>query len=309
MSEETIRGLKRIAELIEDIDVHPFRTTELSDIGEELSECTDLTELSELMWQAATTVGFQNFAIFVIQQGSNGAFRSRICTSYKDTWVNRYHEKAYQFIDPVIAQAAAEDGWFLFSELNSSAPAIECFWEDAETFGIGRNGLCFSISRKDGARIGVSFSTSNTKEKVEEVVRLNGFDLQFLAHLAVDCFCYASRGPSLSDDTLSLKELRFLYTLASSPDPTEALEISAGYGSNKALQSSIRQKLSVDTVFQALAIVSAKGWFNQLPFDQREVAKPFPALVGFGTGDPMLEDTEKEKSETKAIRLGSDQEV
>ncbi|MFD1158078.1 autoinducer binding domain-containing protein [Roseovarius aestuarii] len=300
--------MRRIAELIENSGVHTYRTDELCDIGEELSECGNLTELSELMWQAASATGFQNFAIFVIQQGSSGAFRSRICTSFKDSWVARYQEKSYQFIDPVIARSASEDGWFLFSELHSNAPMIESFWEDAENFGVGRNGLCFSISRKDGARIGVSFSTANTKEKVDALVRLNGYDLQFIAHLAVDSFCYTSRGPSLPDDTLSMKELRFLYTLASSPDPTEALEISAGYGSNKALQSSIRRKLNVDTVFQALTIVAAKGWFNQLPFDQTEVSKPFPALAGLGANEPF--PIELDECPDPAIpQLSSDQDA
>ena len=284
MSIEIKNGVDRIIDLVEKNDVHSFRTAELEGLANDLAECVDLTDLSELMWQVATSVGFQHFTIFVLKQGTGGTFKSRVCTSYNEAWIMRYQEQSYQFIDPVMSQAAVSDGWFQFSDLKSDAPAIQSFWEDAEKHRIGKNGLCFAMTRVDGSRIGVSFSTMNTKEKVDQIVRMNGFDLRFLAHLAVDCFCFASFGPTLSDDTLNNEELRFLHILSSSSNPEDALKISSKYGSNKALQASIRTKLNVDSVFQAVAIAASKGWFNLLPYDPGEVLKPFPTLDGLGIG-------------------------
>lgn len=273
-------GMKRIVQLVEEMPVHPFRTIELERVADDLSECTDLNQLSKLMWQAATSTGFQHFAIFVIRQGSNGALKSRICTSYHQAWIERYHAKSYQYVDPVIAEASRTDGWFLYEHLQNDSPLVRSFWEDARQHSIGDNGICFAQTRRDGARLGIVFATSNTAEKTRELVRLNGYDLEFLASLAADCFCHASFGPELSDDTLSIEELKFLYTLASNPNPKEALAIRSSYGSNNALQSSIRSKLCVDTVFQAISIASAKRWFDLLPYDTKEVTRSFPELLG-----------------------------
>lgn len=278
--EHVRQGLQRIAHLVESMDVHPFRTSELEGIADDLSECTDLRQLSKLMWRAATSTGFQHFAIFVIRQGSNGMFKSRICTSYNQAWIERYQAKSYQFVDPIIAEASRRDGWFLYDDLENDAPVVQSFWDDAKQHRIGGNGVCFALTRKDGSRLGIVFATAHTAEKTRELVRLNGSDLQFLANLAADSFCFVSCGPDLADDTLTVQELKFLYTLASNPDPKEALAISSSYGSNHALQASIRAKLNVDTVFQAISIASSRAWFNLLPYDAKEVTRSFPALEG-----------------------------
>lgn len=277
-SQQANEAINRIVELIETNDVHMFRTADLESISTELSDCDDLNDLSELMWHLATSIGFQNFTIFVLQQGAAGTFKSRVCTSYNEDWIERYQARSYQFVDPVMAQASARDGWFLYSDLSATAPVVRDFWDDAEVHRIGRNGVCFAMTRLDGTRIGVSFSSMNSKEIVQDCVRLNGFDLQFLASQAVDSFCNASFGRELMDDTLTMLELRFLHVLSSSSQPDEALKISAGFGSNKSLQASIRSKLGVDSVYQAIAIAASKGWFNQLPYDPKEVLKPFRAL-------------------------------
>ena len=62
--------------------------------------------------------------------------------------------------------------------------------------------------------------------------------------------------------------------------PRRRFDITARFGSNKALQSSIRRKLGAETVFQAIAIASARGYFDDMPFTVSEVTRPFPALGG-----------------------------
>lgn len=273
-------GIDRIINLVEKSDVHVFRTAELERLGECLDECTELSELSELMWRITIAAGFQNFVIFVLKQGPGVRCSTRICSSCKDEWLAVYQEKKYQYIDPVIARAVAHDGTFLFSELSESAPAVRAFWDNAEEMGIGRNGVCFAMTRRDASRIGVSFLTSNTKEKTNELARLNGSDLEFLALIAADSFSYITFGPNFDEDALSDEELRFLYLLVSNSNPEDAMKVSARFGSNNTLQASIRMKLGVESVFQAVAIAASKGWFNHLSYDKSEVFKPFPSLTG-----------------------------
>ena len=274
------KGLARAARIIEEMEPYQFRTDTFDAIADALSDCTDLSELSKLMWKASTEAGFENFIIFVLKNGANGALQSRVCTSCNADWVTRYQAQRYQFIDPVMAAASRADGVFEFADLDSRSAVIGSFWADAEAHRIGRNGLCIARTRPDGVRIGVSFLTSKTEAQARALVRLNGSDLMAIADLAVDAFCYASYGLTGEPEALSPEELRFLYLLATRENLQEAFEVLPLYGSNKSLQASIRRKLGVETVFQAVSRAAARGYFDDIPYDASEVTRPFPSLVG-----------------------------
>lgn len=284
VSEEKRKALRRMARIVEAQEVHHFRTDELAAIADDVAECTDLEELAQLMWKAATSTGFENFIIFVIRNGSNGTPRSRVCTSCNMEWAERYQKMQYQYVDPVMARARSMPEPFLFSELDASAPSVEAFWQDAVDHRIGRNGVCMTFQRPDRALVGVSYLTAKTVDQTRENTRISGHDLHVLAELAVDAFSFLSFGAGQSDDRLTEAELRFLHMLASWQNPEEAFQITAQYGSNKSLQASIRRKLQAETVFQAIAIASARGYFDDLPYDATEVTRPFPALGGLESG-------------------------
>lgn len=272
-------GLKRIIELVEGSQLHPFRTARLEEFAEDISQAEDLNQLADLMLQTAHEAGFQHYTIFVITQGRDGPFRTRVSTSYRADWVNRYQEKNYQHVDPVVARAAQEDGCFLFSDLEDRSPVVQSFWDDAEAHKVGRNGWCNVMTRTDGSRLGVSFSTARTTEQTREIARLNGFDLEFITQLAIDGFCFLTSNASRPETELTVEELRFLFTLATNSNPKVATEITSGFGSNAALQASIRKKLGVASAYQAVAFATSNGLFDQLPYMPEEVAKPFPALA------------------------------
>jgi hypothetical protein len=197
------KGLARAVRIVEEMDPYQFRTDTFDEIADALSVCTELSDLSKLMWDAAISAGFENFIIFVLKNGVNGALRSRVCTSCNFEWLVRYQAQGYQFIDPVMAAALRGDGIFEFKELKSSAPMIADFWADAEAHRIGRNGFCIARTRSDGARIGVSFLTSKTEAQAHELVRLNKSDLAMISDLAIDAFCYASYGLAGENEALS----------------------------------------------------------------------------------------------------------
>lgn len=282
------QGLARVTEFIETMDTHAFRTIELEEIAVELIECDNLTELSQILWRAAIETGFQHFVIFALDQSITGIFKNRICTSLRSDWIKQYQLKSYQFVDPIVAEAQVRDGAFLFSDVKSEAPVVERFWEDAEHFGVGRNGLCFALHGSQGVKIGLSLGSIKSALQVAEAVALNGADLEQIAQLAVDRFCQLSLGHCLSKNPLTDHELRFLHVLATDPDYEKAMKIQPGYGSNGTLQAAIRVKLGVSTIFQALALVSAKGWLNAMAYDESEVIKPFLPLIGLDQGEALL---------------------
>lgn len=274
-------GLKRIEEMAISSEVIQFRTHEFEEIADELSICDDLSELSLLLWRAATSAGFQHFSLFVVNQGRSPTSAHRMCTSYKKDWLDVYQEKSYQYVDPIVAKAKSTDGKFLFSEASNSAPMVQAFWDDAEKHNIGRNGLCYVVTRSDGTRIAISFSICGTEKKASESIRLNTYDLEIIAQLAIECFCYTSTGSSLNDQLLSTNELRFLHVLATSANPESALSQMPAFGGNEAMQSSIRKKLGVQTIFQAISIACSKQWFDNLPFYPDEIVSSSTPLSGW----------------------------
>ncbi|MGC3941007.1 autoinducer binding domain-containing protein [Roseobacter sp. EG26] len=280
LPEHVRSGLKRVAGIMEASDVTQFRTQEFESIADEISFCSELSELSRLLWRATTSIGFQHFCLFVIKQGDEPGFGSRLCTSYSKEWLKRYEKERYQFVDPIYTCAEEKDGHFLFSEIKSESPLVQDFWRELDSYRIGRNGICFALTRPSGARLGVSFSSGGAESKVRETIRLNKHDLSVIARLAIECFCQVSANSDLTAEALSTNELRFLHMLATNPHPEKALLVTPNFGGNKALQTSIRNKLNVETVFQAIAIASSMRWFDSLPYNYDEAIRPFPELKG-----------------------------
>lgn len=287
--------VERIIKILEESDFHHFRTEELGAMTNELYGVEDINDLSDTMWEIAKELGFQNFAIFVLKQGANGSFASRICTSFDSEWINRYLDQRYQFIDPVMAKASLSDGYFLYSELTNCSPAVESFWKDAEHHRVGRNGVCFSMSTRGGARIGVSFSTQGTATKVSDLFRKNGLDMKFVAQTASDAYCHIVSGNPLPNDTLNEHELRFLQFLSTSPNPKNALNTFPSPDSTANLQASISSKMGTNSVIQAVAIAASKGWFDLLPYDANEIVKSSVTSQRIGPEHDTFEVTDNEK--------------
>jgi len=273
--------INRIIKIIDDTGVHHFRTDELEKLADEVVECADLVQLAQLLWLSATSCGFEHFVMFVITQGSKGAFSTRVTTSFNEEWIARYEKMNYSSIDPIFNAATSWDRPFSFAEVSRSSPAIELFWEDAVKHRVGENGICFPITRNDGSKLAVSYITRKSALLAARCIEQNGCDLGFISELATECFCFLSQGQHRSDRILSLEELRFLHALSTDRDPTRALAMTASFGSNKSLQTSIRQKLGVETIFQAVSIASWNHWFDSLPYEQGEVVLSHPKLSGF----------------------------
>lgn len=273
-------GLERAVRIIEALEPYQFRTDILDEVADALSECTELSELSALMWKATVSAGFENYIIFVLKIGSKGALQSRVCTSCNSDWLVRYESQCYQHVDPVMAKALREDGVFEFADLEGYSPVVDDFWADARAHRIGHNGLCIVRTRADGTRIGVSFLTGKTEVQTRSLVRLNGTDLVMIADLAMDAFCEISCGIVGDPEALSPAEARFLYLLATRKNPQDAFEVLPQFGSNKSLQASICRKLGVETAFQAVSVATARGLLDDVPYESSEVIRPFPILVG-----------------------------
>lgn len=287
LPDTTLQALRRIHHLLTCSTLHPFRTARLEELANEISICERLEDLSEILWEVAISTGFQHFSIFVLKHGSNVGFQTRLCTSYPDEWLRTYQKESYQYVDPVMHAAMNSLSPIDFIGLSSSAPMVKEFWKDADRHRIGRNGLCFPKIRSNGCRIGVSFSTADSNENAAKHIQLNAFDLQFISLLASEAFYdISSYSKDWEENPLSDAELRLLYNYSTSPTPSEAISASPSFGGDKDLLRSIRKKLGVRTIFQALSIAASNQWYDALKYEQSDLARAFPSLELYDADEP-----------------------
>jgi hypothetical protein len=289
LSREMSPSIAEVFHTVQNSETYSFENAKIDNFADQLSVCEDLQELTQILWCVAMEAGFQNCSLTVLRQKTYGLLRSRMCTSLSEIWTERYQSRNYQNVDPVIRRALARKEPFLFSELHSCSPMIEEFWTDCENHGIGRNGLCFVLGTNDGVRVCITYYTTKSAEKTRCLTSLTGCDLSAISILAYEIFNGITQKTQLTDIILSEVELRFLYKLATTSNLDEAKNIMQRYGSKNSLQASIRMKLGVSTIFQALAIACSNKWFDELPFDNADYLRPFPELEGWELAVDLLD--------------------
>jgi hypothetical protein len=273
-----LHDIKRLCDIVEALPDYEFRDTRLGAIAEELPEHADMDNLARLITEAGKTCGFTNASIFLLCYGSAITFEKRVCTSFPPEWLRAYDVNRYQYVDPVVARAISGGDPFLFSDLSRSSSLIEAFWTDSVAHGIGENGCCFVYDLDMNIRIGLSFASMGPPATVAEAFRVHRSDLDVLGRIACDTFIEHSGVFQTERADLSVEELRFLKSLISQSASDDVAALLQDQ-EMQPLQTSICEHLGVATIFQALAVASRERWFNDLPFDGPEVAKPYPGVL------------------------------
>jgi hypothetical protein len=267
--------IARLCEIVQALPSYEFRLPALAKLADALWECADLDSAAELMADVGSVCGFDYANIFLLRQGRAIAFEKRVCTSFPQEWLRAYDAKRYQFVDPVVARALEGGESFLFADLPVRAPIVESFWRDAVAHGIGREGCCFMFDLDLGVEIGMSFNSNGTREAAAAAFEANRSDLSVLGQVACRAFMEIAGVFQVHGTQLSVDDLRFLKSLINSSDPAGASALLQDT-ETQARQHSICKRLGVGTIFQALAVVARERWFDDLPFDGTEVAKPYP---------------------------------
>lgn len=287
------RDIIRVRDSILSCDAYVFRDRELEALANEIAEETELSRLTQLIWKAAIRSGFQNASLFVLEQGKGSPFKSRVCSSYPEKWRQRYIDQKYQFVDPVVYMASIHKAAFTFSEARGASSVEAEFWADAEEYGVGTNGLAVPVRLKCEALIVVTFATSVDRRLADMRCDEHSSDLSMIAEIAAEAFSYLGRSQPISNSHLSQDELRYLHILVASDDPSEARLVKTTFGSIKSIEHSIREKLGVKTILQAVAIASKKNFFDEVDFCASDVNPLCAELSGW----ELFEDDRPEKNE------------
>lgn len=276
LSEHRRAMLHRVSALIRDASSYNFRNERMDAIADSIITCETTQDLAGHLQDAAALAGFSYASIFVLTLGRERTpFRSRVCTSLPDSWLQLYRTRNYQFVDPVYRLAHGLQEPRLITQELDDPPLVRSFWQNAVQQNIGSAVWVNTITCTDGARIAVTFNSTILTQLILEELRWDGTDLAMIANLAAESFVRLNCMAGHATEPLSLPELRFLQMLCNGPDLDDANSVTASYGSDISLQTSILRKLGVRSLTQASVIAMNRGWFDDLPWERVEISTPF----------------------------------
>lgn len=181
----------------------------------ELFDCVaDLRGRSKaqlFLQEAISRYGLHHIAYSAINvpEANKGYFYVN-CT-YPEQWIDRYLERDYVLLDPVVRRALTSLVPFDWAELPKKTKAVRDFFGESIEFGLGRQGLTFPV-RGGGNETGLFNLNSTASDREWRSMRkLLVRDFQVLATLFHDGVLYADDPAALTRTVkLSPREIECL---------------------------------------------------------------------------------------------------
>ncbi len=224
-----------------------------------ISVCAHEQDFSETLCAALRGFQIQSFAyVYFSSRRDADPF---VLTNYPKEWRERYFNKAYFLIDPVVLKLRSIEQPFFWSGKSLLAhlqgPEDQLMAEAADC-GIGR-GLTFPIKDRFQTKAGVTFAAASDDAGFDETALTGKLALQLIATcFHVHARRLHSRNLVVSGVALTARELECLIWAArgkSTRDTADILGIKARTVTFHL--DNVRRKFEVRTVNQAIAILSA----------------------------------------------------
>lgn len=153
-------------------------TPRLDALIEGLESADSLGQLQEY------AVAFRDFygVNHVVYHWVNSSGEQYGCGTYDDVWVDRYLEKGYLRVDPVIQGCYQKFHPIDWKRLDWSSKAARAFLQDAIKHGVGNQGFSIPIRGPNGQYALFTVSHICSDEEWEEFTRTNRRDLILIAH-------------------------------------------------------------------------------------------------------------------------------
>jgi DNA-binding CsgD family transcriptional regulator len=217
-------------------------------------------DLEETLKAIAADIGVSHISYLRLSpdKSSDTSLLTAIVT-YSIRWQHRYFEKQYVLVDPVIAHGSKAVLPFDWEELASDNPAVQAFFVDALSFGVGQHGLSIPVRNRRGAFSVVSFTSNHSREEWQEYKKHNMIKLQLMSVL-IDSAASINLKLNSAPVKLSKREEQCLIWAARGKtyqDISEILNIS--FGSVKSYLDTARHKLNCINLTHAVAVAVATG--------------------------------------------------
>jgi len=224
---------------------------------ERLENATALEELQELILALKDHYGLDHLVYhWVSADGEQYG-----CGSYSTDWVQRYVDRDYLRIDPVIIGCFRKFNPVDWKRLDWSSKAARAFQKDAIDHGIGNQGYSIPIRGPNGQFALFSASRNCSDDAWSEFTRANQRDLILFAHYFNDRALEIAKGrapePAKSLSPREVDALTFLAMGYGRGQVAEMLEISEH--TLRAYIESARFKLNALNTTHAVARALSEG--------------------------------------------------
>lgn len=152
-----------------------------SELERAIALATSVSGLSSVLDSIRGELPFEHLIYHPLPMGEVMSEDSTQLLTYSKEWQDRYVEKEYFAIDPVVHGSRRSVQLFEWSSDGLSSRETRAFFADAERHGVGRRGIVIPVSSQAGQRA-VFAATSN--RSVSEWERLTWKEVRMVAQLA-----------------------------------------------------------------------------------------------------------------------------
>ncbi len=257
--------LRRLAVAIDFEDLEIMRSVDAEELSDDIIHADTFQDLIGLLRRITTVLGVDHCTVHLVRESSLSDFRTRVVTTYPDEWTTRYVERRYSFIDPVSAACAADLKSFYWDALSTLNPAVNSFWRDAATFGIGSSGYSLPLRTEHGDIVAVSVSSIRDAFDFKDRFRRHHEDFLILGLALGDTFRRIASNDRPASFNPSDDEIMLLRSIARGEDETAMQAMDYLYGSYTTTVRSVCRQFQTKTAAQAAVLAGRLGLLDDTP--------------------------------------------
>ena len=227
------------------------------DLQEALLRATSVEDLQDATEELVKAYGVNH----VVYHWVNSVGERFGCGTYTSEWVDRYLEKDYLYIDPVVIGCFNRFDPVNWKQLNWATKAARDFLSEAVEYGVGPQGYTVPVRGPNGQYALFTVTDSRTDDEWEAFIELRKQELILVAH------AFNQRALALEEGVfnsaraqLSPRELSTLALLAKGRNRAQAAaELQISENTLRVYVESSRHKLGALNTTHAVARALANG--------------------------------------------------
>jgi DNA-binding CsgD family transcriptional regulator len=184
--------------------------TKLEDLRDLIRVATALEELQRVVEQLKEFYSVSH----VVYHWVNSVGERYVAGTYSEEWVDRYIEKDYVRIDPVVTGCFQRFDPVNWKQLDWSKKLARDFMQEAIEFGIGTQGFTVPIRGPNGQFAIFTMNHTTSDENWENFIETNKSDLILIAHAFNERALAFEDTSEMSKPSLSPRELSAMTLLA-----------------------------------------------------------------------------------------------
>ncbi|GFE63295.1 helix-turn-helix transcriptional regulator [Litoreibacter roseus] len=222
-----------------------------------LTQATALEELQRVTENLRDYYGVNH----VVYHWVNSVGERFGCGTYTTEWVDRYVEKDYLHIDPVIIGCFQRFDPVNWKQLDWSSKAARSFLKEASDYGVGSQGFTIPVRGPNGQFALFTMTNTCSDEEWAEFIETNQRDLLLVAHtFNKKALAFEEGVFNASTPQLSPRELSAMTLLAKGRSRAQAAdEMSISEHTLRVYIEAARHKLGAMNTTHAVARALAMG--------------------------------------------------